>query len=258
MRELKQNIILLGCSLGGSWCMFFDKNENHEYNKYFDTDVRYNIKNYTQGAGSNQVALHVLHNEYLRDPNTLLDNTSIIVELTDFSRRNMVIFDKEKTLKRNKQILNPNYILQDALNVGSHMIKNSITDNVEYIVPESRGANDLLDANLFPTDYIRENSSRYTQEWMNMYLISTMCLIANIGSEVDIRVFRGWDTIMSPSAWYNTKNYLSKNNILFSDLSYIETCASFSKSDEDWIDEFHPKYRFLGHPAMCRIMSTMS
>ena len=100
--EFKKNIILLGCSLGGSWCSFFNSDTNPEYPEWFDDRASYNIKNYTQGAGSNHIALHLLHNEYLRDPNTLLNDTSIVVELTDFSRRNMIILDREKTLQRKR------------------------------------------------------------------------------------------------------------------------------------------------------------
>ena len=80
--------------------------------------------------------------------------------------------------------------------------------------------------------------NRLSGDYNYVNLISSLCMLSKLGA--DVYAFRGWQN-NADKIWDNTKSYLKKSNITYTELDYLSECIKLSTKEEDWEDETHPQ-----------------
>ena len=219
-----KKLVLCGCSLGESWMPYFESSVTGDYytwyNNYRYDDVTRSKEKWDTtwiqlGGGGHGYMVNGLHDYFLT--NDILSST-IVAQFTGFSRKTLVTKKPMQNRPESKKFQHQ----------YSRLIVNKLTDNEEYHLCDNqwKELNDDYPFNRLSGDY----------DYVN--LISSLCMLSKLGA--DVYVFRGWQN-NADKIWDNTKNYLKKSNITYTELDYLSECIKLSTKEEDWEDDTHPQ-----------------
>lgn len=196
--------ILVGCSLGEAWQCYFTYSSS-------GGPISVHTESYVYGGGSNNHGIHGLLNSYLTNDCDLA-GTNIIVQYTGIDRKGFVMNDTE---------------------AEGLVIQNAITGKLETAVSDVPANEYIIGQNT-----MNQITDHFSSDYLVRDLTAILCMLSRLGCHV--YAFIGWEGAMKSDYWSKTKQILRSSGVTCTDLVYMNTAIEFSKSDDEWYDEFHP------------------
>lgn len=180
--------------------------------------------NYQYGGCGLTLQLNLVLNHYVQYPD--VSKYIAVFQFSGYNRQDIILDDNFKST----MFPSERYEYQNAL-----------TGQNEYIAGETKRFN-----------FTMYNDDSYPARVRN--LVSLQCMLANLGANV--YVFRGWLGVFPEELWKQCTRQYDMHGVKYSNMTLVETAASLSTEEDDWIDEFHPD-QSISHPAFELIWNDM-